>query len=369
MNLWKTNKAIFDKTPYPKWKRLALPEDLFFGFEKGVKPIIESKDSGVKIQNIETFFRDDWTEDHAFAPLFEMEYLSKHTLGDKFSSYINHLYNSGYVIRASHKGFEPAIVHINYDFGDEQRTQIENNIIIVEAGSKLDVVLDYHGEKARHYGTTRVIAKAGSEVRVFKLQRLEGTSEFYDQNFCQVHEGAKMTWFDLELGAAIKAVTYETELQGRHAASDLNSIYYGEEKNQIDIAYTMKHFGEKTESSILSKGALDQHAKKTFRGNLEFNKGAKQSVGKEQEFVVLLSETVKSDSIPALMCGEDDVIGAHAASVGQVDLDKLFYMMSRGFSEKEAKKLIIKGSFEEIINAIPFEGIRNQVAYEMDRRV
>ncbi len=369
MKLWKNNKALFDKTPYPKWKRMELPEDLFLGFEKGVKAIVDSKSSGVELKTIDAFLRDDWKENHPYEAFFEIEYQSKHTLGDKFSSYMNHLHNSGYVLVVNNEGFEPASVHIEYDFGVEERTQIENNIIVVEEGSKLDLVIDYHGKNARHYGTTRVIAKAGSRVNVIKLQRLDHKSDFYDQNFGIAEEGANIIWYDLQLGSGIKAISYETELTGRHAAGFMNSIYYGEGQGQIDISYTMKHLGAKTESLILSKGALDNEAKKVFRGNLEFKTGSTGAVGREREYVVLLNENVQSDSIPALMCGEDDVIGEHAASIGQVDLDKMFYMMSRGFSEKEAKKLIIKGSFEEIINTIPNEAVKNQVAFEMDRRI
>lgn len=71
-------------------------------------------------------------------------------------------------------------------------------------------------------------------------------------------------------------------------------------------------------------------------------RGSSKSEGNEGEFAILLDKTVKADSIPTLFCDEDDVIGAHSASIGKVDESKLFYLMSRGLTESRAKKLIVE---------------------------
>ena len=131
----------------------------------------------------------------------------------------------------------------------------------------------------------------------------------------------------------------------------------------------MRHFGAKSESHILSKGALSGNSKKVFRGNLFFETGSVQSVGKEKEVVVLLNDKIKSDSIPALLCSEDDVIGEHAASIGQLDHEKLFYLMSRGLSLEAAKRLVIKASFEEVLMTIGDDGLKSSIEEALDRRL
>ena len=363
MNLTEKNRERFEALPYPEWKRLQLPKDLFNDISE--KPIthIEGDLLEVEITPIQQAINNP-----LYASFFERDYAYKKTLGEKFISYVLSHADSGSLIHGKIQDMKPRTVRLSYT-KDQGTAFVESNLIIAEPGAKLTVILDYQGDSLRHYGTTRVVAKQGSQVHVIKLQRLTGQSEFYDQNLGVCEEGAQISWYDLEIGSILKAVAYETDLIGRYAASDLNSIYYGEEKHQLDISYTMRHFGKHSESAILSKGALDKEAAKVFRGNLEFEKGASQSVGKEGEYVVILDPRVHSDSIPALMCSEDDVVGEHAASVGQVDQDKLFYLMSRGFSETEAKKLVVKGSFEEIITKIPFEDIQEIVSREMDRRI
>ena len=83
----------------------------------------------------------------------------------------------------------------------------------------------------------------------------------------------------------------------------------------------------------------------------------------------MLSPTVTCDSIPVLFCGEDDVEGEHAASAGQISEDKLMYIMSRGLSEKEAKRLIVAASFEPIINKISVESIKKSINNHLLKRL
>jgi Fe-S cluster assembly scaffold protein SufB len=106
--------------------------------------------------------------------------------------------------------------------------------------------------------------------------------------------------------------------------------------------------------------------KKVFRGTLDFKLGSTQSVGKEEESVLLLSETVKSDSIPALMCSEDDVIGEHGASIGQLDEEQLFYLMSRGIEEHQAKLLVIASALKTWMEDIEDDQFREKVLTALD---
>ncbi len=111
------------------------------------------------------------------------------------------------------------------------------------------------------------------------------------------------------------------------------------------------------------------HARKIFRGNLKFERGSTKSAGEESEYVLLLDENVRSDALPALLCDEDDVSGEHAASAGQVDEDQLFYLMSRGFNLKEAKKLVIHGSFTPVIDRVGIDSIQERIEAELERRL
>ena len=82
-------------------------------------------------------------------------------------------------------------------------------------------------------------------------------------------------------------------------------------------------------------------ARKNFKGTIDFKTGSKKAKGKENEYCTLLSDTSYSKALPMLLCTEDDVEGEHSTATGKVDDNELFYIMTRGISEKEAKKMIV----------------------------
>ena len=85
--------------------------------------------------------------------------------------------------------------------------------------------------------------------------------------------------------------------------------------------------------------------------------------------LLLLNDKVKSFAIPILLAGEDDVMGNHAASAGQVDESILFYIMSRGFTEQEAKRMIVEASFRPIVDEIKNEELREFVINSLDTKL
>lgn len=343
----------------PKWKRTPLSEHLFEGGSKDIKAKAQVVGDVIPMTYVEAMKNGLIKSDHQIEGQME-----KH-LGEEFLKYINGEATSGQYIHVTKDGdyrMNTWVDHLN----------VENNYILVEEGRRVRVVMDYvssDDKKGRHFGITRVIAKKGAHVEIVKVQRLNESSEFFDQIFTICEAGAVVKLIDIQMGAQTKVVAYESHLSGYRADTQLKSLYYGTEGEQLDLSFTMRHKGKLSQSDILSKGVLDGDSRKIFRGNLLFDHGSPQSVGREREYVTLLSEKVKSDSIPALLCSEDDVIGEHAASVGQVDQMKLFYLMSRGIGEMEAKKLVIKAAFEEILEEVQDERIRESVMEVLDRRL
>lgn len=344
----------------PKWQRVKLEEGLFEGLK-------DHQDARCNVSQPEHHISAVPVESLGIAPaLYIEDAMTKH-LGESFLAYTNEQAKNGCFFTA--KGRSETPVKVQTAVG---RLNIENHWIIAEEGAHATFIFDYSATDeapSKHFGITRVIAKPGADITLIKVQRLGESDSFFDQCFSSVAEGARLRMVDIQMGAKTKVVTYESHLEGRHSAAELKSLYYGAGGEQLDLSFTMRHKGSKSESDILSKGVLDGDSKKIFRGNLLFDTGSPQSVGREREYVTLLSEEVQSDSIPALLCSEDDVIGEHAASVGQVDEMKLFYLMSRGISEREAKRLVIKAAFEEVLGTVADEQVRNDVTEALDRRL
>lgn len=153
------------------------------------------------------------------------------------------------------------------------------------------------------------------------------------------------------------------------AKNDINVIYLGKESQVFDLNYIGKLYGEKSEIDIEIQGALNDKAKKHFKGTIDFKKGSKKAKGNENEFCMLLSEEAKSIALPMLLCGEEDVEGNHSTAAGKIDKKALFYIMSRGFSKQDAMKLIVRARFNKILEKIENEDIKLEILNEIDNRV
>lgn len=281
-------------------------------------------------------------------------------------------YNSGVFVHAPKNTKLKEPIRLDYKLDEANPIVIDNNIIIAEENSEITVVIDYSTideAEAFHNGITKVYAKDGAVVNVIKLQRMNDKSQHFDSHVSYSGYGAKVNFIQVELGAKNSITNYVNNLDDENSECSISSIYLADGERYIDLSYLMNHRGRRSISNIETRGALKDKAKKVFRGTLDFKKGASRSKGSEEEYAILLNKGVKSDAIPLLLCQEDDVEGQHAASAGQIDSDKLFYLMSRGLDEKEAKKLIVEASFTPIIDKIPLKDLREAISEEIHRRL
>ena len=146
-------------------------------------------------------------------------------------------------------------------------------------------------------------------------------------------------------------------------------MYYGNNENRIDMNYHIKSIGKRTNSNILVQGALDNNSIKSFKGTIDFIEGCTKSNGEENENCILLSKNSKSRSLPMLLCHEEDVTGSHGVSTGKIDITKLFYLMAKGISEEEAKRLILFANYQQIINNIENKETREKLVEEINKRI
>jgi sufB/sufD domain protein len=249
------------------------------------------------------------------------------------------------------------IVGIRIDAGARIASRFQ---FIVEEGANLEVQFFLDGGLAN---TTNVQyfneydVKANAKVVVKKVNLLDDTIQHIEHRYTKLEDNADVEYINVEIGGKENFLHYEHDLQGQSSKIVHDIAYLGNKEQKFDIAMLMSHGGKKSFSDIHTLGALSDTAKKSFRGTLDFLRGAVASEGAEEDTCLLLDPTVKSISLPLLLCKEDNVVGNHAASAGQIDQNKLFYLMSRGFSEIEAKHIIVESMIRPIIDRIGDEVI------------
>lgn len=359
----------FSELPMPTWKRIGLKDLSLPGFREYNNSFLDFDGHGsedIVVRDILTGLKSH-DEIESYIDL-EADF----GVDNKLVAFGESFYNSGVLIHAGKKAKSKLPIRLYYEIYKNNPMVLDHNIIIAEEDSEITVVIDYNSSddySVFHNGVTKIFVKDRATVNIIKVQRLNNSSYHFDSNIAIVESRGKINWITVELGSKITSSSFVTNLNADNSEATLNSIYFGDEDRKLDLDYTMNHLGVRTNSTIDSRGALKDNAKKVFRGNLDFKRGSSKSKGSEKEYVTLLDSTVRSDSIPVLFCGEDDVEGEHAASAGQISEDKLMYIMSRGLSEKEAKRLIVAASFEPVINKISVKSVKDSINNHILKRL
>ena len=219
-------------------------------------------------------------------------------------------------------------------------------------------------------GVNEVTTNVTAEVETFsvaanKTKKLTQINMANDNSAKKLHikveENAQLELTVVDLSESDSASEIVIDLDGDDSKVDLFAVYFGSSDNRLDLNYIIHQRGKRTEANMFVNGALAGNCDKIFRGTLDFVKGSKGSVGREREDVIVLSDTVRNRSVPLMLSAEDEVDGHHAVSIGRIDEEKLFYLMSRGLDRVEAEKLIVEAMFNPIIERLDDAELINKI--------
>ena len=261
---------------------------------------------------------------------------------------------------------------IEFKFDKTNKTLVDNIEIVANENSKATVIVKYDFEEIEEYyhnGIIRLIAKKNSNINVIITNFMNSISDNFLSIQNTLEDGAKAKYIIVDFGGKNSITNYYSSIDGEEAENILNTVYLGKENQVFDLNYIAELKGKKSNIDIDVQGALKDFAKKHFKGTIDFKKGCKKAKGNENEFCMLLSDTAKSLALPMLLCSEEDVEGNHSSSAGKIGEKELFYIMSRGFEKKEAMKLMVRARFNNIIEKIKNEDLKNEILEEIDKRL
>lgn len=151
-----------------------------------------------------------------------------------------------------------------------------------------------------------------------------------------------------------KEVCIDAHLVGEGARLKIVGIFFGSGSHSVIFNTNVVHEGKNTKSLTTIRGVFKDHAAINNDGMVRINKGAKNADGYFAS-KILLFDNAKGRSVPSLEIDENELKAGHASTVGRPDENQLFYLRSRGLSEKQASELIVTGFFEPIIILLPQE--------------
>ena len=260
-------------------------------------------------------------------------------------------------------------IFLNYEFDDNNYLVSQININLCKNTTSNFVIL--YKSKNDAFNNSKIVINASnnSKSNISIINLLSNNSKSFISIENVEKDNADININFIDLGGNLKISNYYGKLDGINSKNNFNNVYMGINEDKIDMNFYLSNNNKNTIGNILSNGSLDNNSIKAFKGTIDFIEGCSKSIGEENENCILLSDTCISRSLPILLCHEEDVQGAHGVSTGKIDESKLFYLMSKGISETAAKKLIINANFNDIINEISNEEIKQLVIEEIDKKL
>ena len=258
--------------------------------------------------------------------------------------------------------------------------------ILAKEGSNMTVIMDMAAERngapegtgttagenpaavsqSEHTGLsavqTKLILEKDAKVTLVQIIRDKNAKTVLNDIGAKIADGAKLSVIHLFLGGDRVYNGCKAELIGKKSNFTADIAYTVADDCVLDMNYVALHEGKKSVSEIRTDGVLHENARKLFRGTIDFKKGAAGAVGNEKEDVLLLDDDVVNQTIPLILCAEEDVEGNHGATIGKLDEDLVFYLESRGMALAEIYKMMAKARIDAVLRFVPDEKTKADVA-------
>lgn len=206
-----------------------------------------------------------------------------------------------------------------------------------------------------------------SEVKLVVVVNLKNESTNLNSIATRLADRAELDVTYIEIGATKSMVNIRNILRGEEAKVEENGVYFKSEEEYLDLMAVNEHFGINTDSNTLFNGALKDKAVKNFKGIVDLRRGCTKADGKIGDYSMMLSDEVVNKSAPILLNEEKEITGKHAASVGRMNREMLFYIMSRGFSKKQAESMMLEANFAKALDKIENEELRKEISSEVHK--
>ena len=211
-----------------------------------------------------------------------------------------------------------------------------------------------------HGGIVEIRVGNGANLRFVELQSWGEHVWNFTHERVQVERDGNLDWIFGAIGSHLTKNFSDLDLVGQGATGRMSGFYFTDHNQHLDHDTQQNHLAPNTTSDLLFKGALQDESRSVWQGMIYVAPGAIKTDGYQANRNLVISPKARADSIPGLEILADDVRCTHGATVGKIDTEQVFYLLSRGIPRAEAERLIVEGFFDPIMQRIPFEGVRKR---------
>lgn len=291
---------------------------------------------------------------------------------DKLAAYHTAYFNSGAVLYVpDNVEIDQPIEGIFYQDSESDVPFNKHILIIAGKHSKVNYLerLETYGEGSVPVTaniTVEVIAQAGAQIKFSAIDRLGENVTAYISRRGKLDNDAMIDWAIGVMNEGNVVADFDSDLYGKGSHADMKVVALSSGKQVQGIDTRVTNYGCNSIGNILQHGVILEKGTLTFNGIGHIIKGAKGADAQQESRVLMLSDQARSDANPILLIDENDVTAGHAASIGQVDPEDMYYLMSRGLDKATAERLVVRGFLGSVIVEIPVKEVRDEMIENID---
>ncbi|HEV8459489.1 MAG TPA: Fe-S cluster assembly protein SufD [Gaiellaceae bacterium] len=246
-------------------------------------------------------------------------------------------------------------------------------VVIADEGARFTLIEDLSSAADDTVAYTNAVVELfvdpSAKIEYVSLQNLSRETWHFGRHKAWLERDAELDWVIGGFGSKRGKVWIENDLAGQGATSRVTGAYFADGDQHLDYDTFQEHIAPNTESDFAFKGALRERATAVWRGMIRVEEDAQKTNAYQENRNLLLSNEAHADSIPGLEIMANDVRCTHGATLGRIDREELFYLMTRGLTRAEAERLIVRGFFQDVLDRIELEPVREALGEALEARI
>ena len=246
-------------------------------------------------------------------------------------------------------------------------------VVVAEEGARASLIEEYLSPdadtSAYSNAVVEIFVEQSAKLEYVSLQNLSTETWHFASHHARVGRDAELDWVAGGFGSKKGKVRIQNDLAGRGGTSRVTGAYFADGEQHLDYDTFQEHIAPDCTSDFAFKGALRDSATAVWRGMIRVEPDAQKTNAYQECRNLMLSPRAHAVPIPGLEIMANDVRCTHGATVSRVDREQLFYLMSRGLPRAEAERLIVRGFFQDVLDRIELEPVRDAVTAALEARI
>jgi Fe-S cluster assembly protein SufD len=243
-------------------------------------------------------------------------------------------------------------------------------LAVVEHGAQCTIIERITGAAGSFVcGIAEMVTAESSNVLYAVEQQLPPDARVIFTRRATSGKDARVAWAVAELGAALSVGSCDVAIENPGVQAEIAGLFFPRDAQHVDLASNVDHNAGDSQSETIVKSAATGRGQGRYYGNIRIAARAQGTESSLRDDALLLSQKAHIDSVPALEIAANEVKAYHGATVGAIDEEQIFYMISRGIDRESAERMIALGFFEPAIARFPTEALRERLRSTLEEKV